>query len=144
MFCHHAGVLDPAAESLPSFSRLWSFLHAHAHPAPEAHQAVRAEIGETGAALWLQCGGGGVRLWLAAINRAFPEDGSVLTDAVSWVEPSDAALAPVLAALWRLALATPRGETVDKPTLHATLRCATVWKPSVDFALHHFALLVQS
>jgi hypothetical protein len=46
----------------------------------------------------------------------------MMLDEISWVEPSDAALAPVLAALWRLALATPRGESVDKPTLHATLR----------------------
>ena len=67
-----------------------------------------------------------MRLWLAAINRAFPENGSMLLDEISWVEPSDAALAPVLAALWRLALGTPRGETVDKPTLHATLRCVVV------------------
>ena len=86
---------------------------------------MRAECGDTSAALWLQCGGGGVRLWLAAINRAFPENGSV-PDEISWVEPSDAALAPVLAALWRLALATPRGERVDKPTLHATLRYVVI------------------
>jgi hypothetical protein len=47
-----------------------------------------------------------------------------LTEGVRWVEASDAALAPVLASLWRLALATPRGESVDKPTLHAALRQA--------------------
>ena len=59
------------------------------------------------------------------VDCAFPESGPV-RDEISWVEPSDAALAPVLAALWRLALATPRGETVGKPTLHAILRCVIV------------------
>ena len=123
-----AGFLDPPPESLAVFARLWAFLHAHAHPAPAAHRAVLAECGDSGAALWLQCGGGGVRLWLAAISRAFPVMGNSanasLTEGVRWVEASDAALAPVLASLWRLALATPRGESVDKPTLHAALRQA--------------------
>ena len=63
-------------------------------------------------------------MWLAALGRVFPDSAPPLTEGVGWVEPSDAALAPVLAALWRLALATPRGEDVDKATLHAALRVA--------------------
>ena len=53
--------LDPPPESMGAFGRLFAFLHAFAHPAPAAAEALRLQCGGGTAELWLQCGGGGLR-----------------------------------------------------------------------------------
>ena len=116
--------LDPPPESMGAFGRLFAFLHAFAHPAPAAAEALRRQCGGGTAELWLQCGGGGVRLWLSTLARVFEDETVGLVQSIEWMESEDAALAAVLASLWRLALETPRDSVVEKPALHSALRSA--------------------
>ena len=100
--------ISASAEQLLPWSRAFRFLQRHAHPQMTTCSTY------FGAGLR---GGSGLRIWLNAMSRVVSAGCQL-----EWHEPNDAALAPLLVALWKLALDTPLSNSgPDLRMLHSVL-----------------------